>query len=91
VPEEKHDAQLMLIMAISAFGDSTTPTFISKNKTFDKVSLAAQQLFEGHDYTIGTAEKTFIIEVFLLPGYKMCFAQGCDIYVKGISNRAKCC
>jgi hypothetical protein len=55
VPEEKGDTQLMLITATSAFGDSTIPMFISKNKTFDKVSLPAQQLFEGHNYTIRTA------------------------------------
>jgi hypothetical protein len=46
---------LTLITAISAFGDSTIPIFISKNKIFDKVSLAAQQLFEGYEYTIRTA------------------------------------
>jgi hypothetical protein len=39
------------------------PMFISKNKNFDKASLAAQQLFDGHDYTIRTAEKSFITEV----------------------------
>jgi hypothetical protein len=46
VPEEKDDAQLTLITAISAFGGFTIPVFISKNKTFKKVSLPAQQLFE---------------------------------------------
>jgi hypothetical protein len=55
VSEEKDDAQLTLVTAISAFSDSTIPMFISKNKTFDEVSLAAQQLFEGHDCTIRTA------------------------------------
>jgi hypothetical protein len=48
---------LTFITAVSAFGDTTIPMFISKNKTFDKVSLAAQQLFEGRDYTTHTAEK----------------------------------
>jgi hypothetical protein len=42
VPEEKDDAQLTLITAISAFGDSTIPMLISKNKTVDKVSLTVQ-------------------------------------------------
>jgi hypothetical protein len=55
VAEEKADAQLTLITAISAFGDSTIPMFMSKSRTFDKVSLATQQLFEGHDCTICTA------------------------------------
>jgi hypothetical protein len=63
VPEEKTDVQLTLITAISALGDSTIPMPISTNKTFDKVSLAAQQLFEGHDYTSRAAEKTFITEM----------------------------
>jgi hypothetical protein len=56
VPEEGDDAQLTLITAISAFGDSRISTFISTNKAFEKVSLAAQQLFEGHNYTIDTAK-----------------------------------
>jgi hypothetical protein len=63
LPEEKDDAQLPLITAISAFGDSTFPTFRSKNKTFNKTFIAAQKLFEGHDYTVRTAEKAFITEV----------------------------
>jgi hypothetical protein len=74
VPEEKDDAQLTLITVISASGDFTIPMFISKNKTFDKVSLAAQQLFERHDCTIRTAEKLSLLKCFLLTGYKMCFS-----------------
>jgi hypothetical protein len=38
IPEIRDDAQLFIewIEAISAFGDSTYPYFISKNKTFEK-------------------------------------------------------
>jgi hypothetical protein len=36
VPEERDDAQLTLLTAISAFGVSTCPLFISKLKTFEK-------------------------------------------------------
>jgi hypothetical protein len=57
---------LTLITAISAFGDSTFSMFITKNKTFDKTSLAAQKLFERHDYTVRTAHKTFITEVLFI-------------------------
>jgi hypothetical protein len=44
VPEERNDAQLTLLTAISAFGDSTCPLFISKLKTFEKALLAPQKL-----------------------------------------------
>jgi hypothetical protein len=36
IPEIQDDAQLILQTAISAFGDSTYPYFIAKNKTFEK-------------------------------------------------------
>jgi hypothetical protein len=52
MPEERDDPQLTLLTAISAFGDSTCPLFISKSKTFDKALLTAQKLYESHDYTI---------------------------------------
>jgi hypothetical protein len=61
VPEERDDAQLTLLMAISAFGDSTCPLFVSKLKTFEKALLAAQKLYEGHDCAIRSAPRTFII------------------------------
>jgi hypothetical protein len=35
VPEQRDDAQLTLLTAISAFGDSTCPLFISKLKMFE--------------------------------------------------------
>jgi hypothetical protein len=53
---------LTLLTAISAFGDSRYPYFISKNNKFEKTALKAQQLFEVHDYTIRTSPKTFIAE-----------------------------
>jgi hypothetical protein len=55
-------------IAISAFGDSTIPMFISKNKTFDEVSLAAQQLSEEHPHCI----KISSLKCYLLTGYEMC-------------------
>jgi hypothetical protein len=55
VPEERDDAQLTLLTAISAFGDSTCPLFISKLKTFEKVLPVVQKLYEGHDYAIRSA------------------------------------
>jgi hypothetical protein len=41
IPEIRHNAQLALLTVISAFGDSTYPYFISKNKTFEKTVLEA--------------------------------------------------
>jgi hypothetical protein len=65
-PEEKDDAELTLITAISAFGDRTFPLFITKSGTFDKTSLAGQKLFEWNDYTVRTAQRTFITEVLFI-------------------------
>jgi hypothetical protein len=73
LPEIRDDAQLTLLTAISAFGDSTYPDSISKNKTFDKTALEAQQLFEGHDYTIRTSPKTFITETLFIDWIEMVF------------------
>jgi hypothetical protein len=89
LPGEKDDAQLTPITAISAFDDAKFSMFISKNKNVDKVSLAAQQVFVGHDYTIRTQKKLSLLKHNLLTGYKMCFSRGCPISVKGLSNRTK--
>jgi hypothetical protein len=42
IPEIRDDAQLTLRTAISAFGDSKDPYFISKDKTFENTALEAQ-------------------------------------------------
>jgi hypothetical protein len=60
IPQERDDARVTLLTAISAFGDSTCPFFISKLKTFEKALLAAQKLYEGHDYAIRSAPRTFV-------------------------------
>jgi hypothetical protein len=75
IPEIRDDAQLFIewIEAISAFGDSTYPYFISKNKTFEKTGLEAQQLFEGRGYTIRTSPKTFITEALFIDWIGMAF------------------
>jgi hypothetical protein len=57
IPEIRDDAQLTFLTAFSAFGFSTYPYFISKNKTFEKTALEAQQLFGSHDYIIRTSPK----------------------------------
>jgi hypothetical protein len=49
--------------------------------------MAAQQLCEGHDCTIRTAEKTFITEVFFIDWLQMCFSRWCqplDLCVAGL-------
>jgi hypothetical protein len=51
---------------VSAFGDSTCPVFISKLKTFERALLAAQKLYEGHDYAIRSSPQTFITEVLFI-------------------------
>jgi hypothetical protein len=66
VPEEQDDAQLILLTAISAFGDSACPLFISKLKTFEKALLAVQKLYEGHDYPIRSTLWTFFTEVLFI-------------------------
>jgi hypothetical protein len=66
VPEIRDDAQLTLITATSAFGHSTYPYLISKSKTFKKTTLEAQQLFEGHDYTIRMTPKPFVTETLFI-------------------------
>jgi hypothetical protein len=66
VLEERDDAQLTLLMSISALGDSTCPLFISKLKTFEKALLAAQKLYEGDDYAIRSAPRMFIIKVLFI-------------------------
>jgi hypothetical protein len=80
VADERDDTQLTLLTAISAFGDSIPPMFITNNKTFDETALADQQLYRGHDYVMRTADKTFTTEVlfidwlhtqFLLKNYQL--------------------
>jgi hypothetical protein len=66
VCDEEDNAQLRIIAATSAFRDSTSPTFISKNKTLDKTSLAVQQLFDGYDYAGRTEDETFIMKVLFI-------------------------
>jgi hypothetical protein len=60
VPEELDDAQLILLTAISAFGNSTCLLFISKLKTFEKAYVAGQKLYEGHDYAFWSAPRMLI-------------------------------
>jgi hypothetical protein len=66
VPEERDDAQLTLLTAISVFRDFTCPLFISKLKTFEKALLAAQKLYEVHGYAIRPAPRTFITEILFI-------------------------
>jgi hypothetical protein len=77
---------LTLITAISAFCDATIRTFISKNKIFDKVSLAAQQLFERYCDTIRTADQIFITEVLFIDWLQNVFLPR----VSHIRERTKC-
>jgi hypothetical protein len=49
VPEIRDDSQLTLLTAISAFGGSTPPFFLSKNKNFEKDLLGELEMYEGHD------------------------------------------
>jgi hypothetical protein len=71
--EIRDNAELTLLMAISAFGDSTYPYFISKSKAFEKTTLEAQQLFEGHDSTTRMSPKTFLTETLFIDGIEMMF------------------
>jgi hypothetical protein len=73
VPEEWDDAQLTLLTAISVFGDSTCPLFISKLKPFKKTLLASQKLDKGHDCAIRSAPRTFITEVLFIDWFDTIF------------------
>jgi hypothetical protein len=73
VPAARDDAQLTLLTAISAFGDSIHPLLISKNQTFEKSILAERQLYEGHDYVIQNAPRTFLTEVLFIDWVKTLF------------------
>jgi hypothetical protein len=66
VPKERDGSQLTMLVAISAFGDSTPPMFISKNKTFLNEAFAEQQLYHDHDYVIRNSAKTFMTEVLFI-------------------------
>jgi hypothetical protein len=66
VPEERDEAQLILLTAIPAFGDSTCPFFISKLETLKKALLAAQKLYEDHDYASWSALQTFLTELLFI-------------------------
>jgi hypothetical protein len=65
-PEERDDAQLTLLTEISAFGNSVRPLSIAKLKTFEKALLAAQKLYESHDYAIRSVPRTVITEVLFI-------------------------
>jgi hypothetical protein len=66
VPENRADSQLTLLAGISAFGDSTPPFFISKNKMFETYPLSELEIYEGHDYTIRTPPRTFMTEMLFI-------------------------
>jgi hypothetical protein len=44
-----------------------------KKQAFQKTLLADRKLYEGHDYTIRTAPKTFITEVLFIDWLKTMF------------------
>jgi hypothetical protein len=73
IPEIRDNVQLTPLTAISAFGHSAYPYFISKNKAFEKTVLEAQQLFECHDYTIRMSPKTIITETVFTDWIEMMF------------------
>jgi hypothetical protein len=60
------DAQLTLVAAISAFGDSTVPMFITKLKTVDKHGLGEEMLLYHHQYVTRSANKMFITKVLFI-------------------------
>jgi hypothetical protein len=64
-----------MFTAISAFGDSIPPLFITSNKTFEQAKLAEEQLYHGHDYVIRMAPKTFMTEVRLTDWLQNLFIQ----------------
>jgi hypothetical protein len=71
--QTRDDSQLTFLTAISAFGDSTSPFFVSKNKTFEKKRSADFEMQEGHDYMIRAARKTLMTEVVFADWLKTVF------------------
>jgi hypothetical protein len=63
VPETRGGSQLRLLTAISVFGDSTPPFFVSKNETFEQKRSVDFEIHEEHDCTTRTAPKTFMTQV----------------------------
>jgi hypothetical protein len=55
IDEAKDNAQLSMLVAISALGDSRIPPFVSKDQTFEKNVFAAQFQYENHDCPLRTA------------------------------------
>jgi rhamnose utilization protein RhaD (predicted bifunctional aldolase and dehydrogenase) len=81
VPEAPDDTQLSLLTAISAFGDSTYPSFISKFKAFEKdfllhrnpMMVMVTQLGQLHggssqNFSSLTGLKHFLCRAFLSSG-----------------------
>jgi hypothetical protein len=44
-----------------------------KNKTFEKIALEAQQVFESHDYKIRMAPKTFFSKTVFIAWFEAMF------------------
>jgi hypothetical protein len=57
---------LTLLSAVTAFGDSTPPLIITKDKSFQKNRLAEQELDKGHDYVIKSVLKKFMTEILFI-------------------------
>jgi hypothetical protein len=70
VPNERDDSELIMLTAITAFGDSTPPMFISKNKTFLSEALEEQQLCHDHDYVIRSSAKLLSLKFYFLTSFK---------------------
>jgi hypothetical protein len=66
VPKERNDSQSIMLTAISAFGHSTRPMFISKNKTFPSEALAEQQFNHDHGYVVRNSAKAFMTKVLFI-------------------------
>jgi hypothetical protein len=73
VPEERDDVQLTLLTAISAFGDSTCPLFISKLKTFEKHFLLRRNSTKAMITQFGQLHERFSQEFFSLTGLTQIF------------------
>jgi hypothetical protein len=70
IAEERKDSQMMLVIALSVFGDLVPSMPISKNKTVEAERLAELQLAHGHNYMMRSAVKSLQQQFWILTGGK---------------------
>jgi hypothetical protein len=66
IPDVGDDAQRKLVAAISIFGDSTVPIFITKLKTFEEPELGEKVPLDGQKHIIRCVNETSSTELLFI-------------------------